>query len=324
MNVLKKITLSLAGLLIVLFIGAYIFFKKAFTPEPNYLELTESSNFVPIKWVKSKHSDIAGLLLPVKFKGIPHTFYMQFDTGSPSTLLYKQTMLSMREKYPDQIAEIDSTSTTIEETFQLGDMEIHSKQFKLYDREEKLIDWNDTTTIIRIGTLGADIIDKKLTVLDFKKQYCYFGEEVPDLGKEVIFHALKFKMRKVLIPALVAGKKRKLLHDTGTSGFELITDEKTWKKLSKKGAEPKEAFKVRSWKRKLTAFNIASDKKINFEPLEINLNQVTYIKGASFMQRAGMRLTGMGGMIGNQLFMDKVLILDCKNKKYSILEYENP
>lgn len=319
MRVLKILALGLGGLLIVLFIGGFLFFKKKFTPEPNYLELTESSNFVPIKWAKSKQSEIAGLMLPIKFEGIPRTFYLQFDTGSPSTLLYKRSMLSIREKYPDQIASIDSTSTTINQSFQLGDMTIRSKQFKLYERREKPINWSDSTRI-KIGTLGADIIDKKLTVLNFKNQSCYFGEKVPDLGKEIIFHDLKFKMRKVLIPAVVAGKKRKLLHDTGTSGFEFITNEKTWKKLSKEGAQPEEAFKVRSWKRQLTAFNIATDGKISFKPLDINLKQVTYVKGTSFMQRAGMRLTGMGGMIGNQLFIDKILILDCKNKKYSIID----
>ncbi len=319
MSTLKIIGFSLLGLIIVIAIGGYLFFKKAFTPEPNYLEMTESSNFVSIRWVKSKQSDIAGLLLPIKIEGIPHTFYMQFDTGAPSTLLYKKTMRAIHKKYPEYVSKIDSTSTTIKQTIQLGDMEVHSDQFTLYERSERDIDWTKDT-MIRIGTLGADVIDKKLTILDFKKQQCYFGEKLPSICQGVEFHDLKFKLRKVLIPAEVAGKKRKLLHDTGTSGFEFITNEKTWKKLSKKGAEPEEAFKVRSWKRQLTAFNIATDKKISFPPLDIALNQVTYVKGTSFMQRAGMRLTGMGGMIGNQIFMDKILILDCKNKKYSILD----
>ena len=323
MKVLKIIAISFLSLLIILAIGGYIFFKKVFTPDPNYLELTECSNFVPIEWIKSEHSDIAGLFLPVKIKGIPHTFYLQFDTGSPSTLLYKQTLLSIREKYPDQIAVIDSTSITIDQTLQIGDMEIHSKQFKLYDHQKRSIDWGDST-IIKIGTLGADIIDKKLTILDFKNHQCYFGEKLPELGKEVIFQDLKFKKRRVLIPAVIEGKASSLLHDTGTSGFELITNEKTWNKLSKKGAEAEEAFKVKSWKRTLTAFNIESDKKINFKASEISLNQVTFIKGASFMQHMLMRMTGMGGMIGNQLFMGKMLILDCKNEKYSIVDMAAP
>lgn len=323
MRALKIVALSLVGLIVVGAIGAYFYFKKAFTPDPNYLELTEASGAVPIHWVKSKDSDIAAMYLPIQFSGIPDTFYLQFDTGAPSTLLYKKSMLAIRERYPDQMGTLDSTSVTTEQTFLLGQMEVHSLQFKLYDREEKPIDW-ESGRKVKIGTLGADIIDKKLTVMDFEKHRCFFGSELPDFGQALEFHELKFNLRKVLIPAEVAGKKRKLLHDSGTSGFEFITNKKNWKRLSKAGAEPQEAFKVRSWKKQLTAFNIASDRQIDFESMSIPLQQVTYIEGTSFLQRLGVQLTGMGGMIGNQIFLGKVLVLDCPKRKYALVEYNEP
>lgn len=320
MKVLKIIGLSLVGLIIVLIIGAYFFVKKNLTPDPNYLELTESSNFIPIKWIASEHSPIAVLLLPVKFEGIPQTFYMQFDTGSPSTLLRKQTMMSIQEKYPNQIS-LDSNAVRTEQGFHLGDMKVFSKKMKLYDRGSQPINWTDTAKIIVVGTLGADMIDKKITVMDFKNNCIFFGEKVPDeYQSNLKWEKLIYKKRRTMFPAVVAGKKRKLMHDTGTSGFELITNKKTWKKLSKKNAIPVEAFKVRSWKRQLTAYNIESHGVLNFPTDTINLTNVTYIKGASFMQNAMMRLLRMGGMIGNQIFMDRVLVLDCMNKKYAIVD----
>ncbi|MBX2873613.1 MAG: hypothetical protein KTR30_15975 [Saprospiraceae bacterium] len=323
MRVLKIVALSLAGLIIVGAIGAYFFFKKAFTPDPNYLELTESSGAVPIQWVKSKDSDFAAMYLPIQFEGVPDTFYLQFDTGAPSTLLYKKSMLAIKERYPDQMGFLDSTSTITEQTFALGEMEVYSKQFKLYERGEKPISW-DSKRKVKIGTLGADMIDKVPTVMDFDRHQCYFGKDLPDFGQEIKFHDLRFRLRKVLIPAEVAGKKRKLLHDSGSSGFELITNKRNWERLSKEGAEPEEAFKVRSWKRQLTAFNIASDKQIEFEEVTIPLQQVTYIKGTSLLQRLGTQATGLGGMIGNQIFLGKVLMLDCPNRKYALIEYPEP
>lgn len=323
MSALKIVVLSLVGLLVVGAIGAYFYFKKAFTPDPNYLELTEASGEVPIQWAKSKNSDIAAMYLPIQFPGVPDTFYLQFDTGAPSTLLYKKSMLAIRERYPDQMGFLDSTSVNTEQTFLLGKMEVHSPRFKLYERGEKSIDWGSGKKV-KIGTLGADIIDRKLTVMDFAEHRCFFGSQLPDFGQALEFHELKFKLRKVLIPAEVAGKKRKLLHDSGTSGFELITNKKNWNRLAKAGAEPQEAFKVRSWKKQLTAFNIASDRRINFESMSIPLQQVTYIEGTSFLQRLGVQLTGMGGMIGNQIFMGKVLVLDCPNRKYALVEYNEP
>ena len=318
MKGLKIGLIILVGLLVVLTIGAYIFIKKAFTPDPNYLELTETSHFVPIQWTKSKYSDRAALFLPVKIKGIPRTFYMQFDTGTPSTLLYKGYLLSIKEKYPYQIGAMDSASVTISQSFQLGDMNVHSDQFKLYDYGQQTIDWEDSTKI-RIGTLGADILEKKKTIIDFKESCVYFGDTLPNLNQRIEYYDMIFYARRTLFPAEVDNKKRKLIHDTGSSGFELITNKSTWKKLAKEGAQPKEAFKVKSWKRQLTAYNIDSEDKVSFKAGDLDLNFVTYIKGASFMQSALMRMTGMGGMIGNQIFADKILIMDCKNKKYAIL-----
>ncbi len=319
MRLIKIIVISFLALLILLSVGTYLFVKKRFTPDPNYLELTESSNYVPIKWTKGKYSEYASLLLPVQLEGIPHTFYLQFDTGSPSTLLYKGMMESIREKYPAEIAFIDSNSTIINQTFQLGEMKIHADNFKLYDYGKTPINWGDSS-IIRIGTLGADIIEKKITVIDFKNSCCYFGDALPEMGEEIQFHKLIVKGRRTLFPAVVAGRKGNMMHDTGTSGFEFITNKKTWKKLAKEGAEPKEAFKVKSWKRELRAFQVEADAEMEFGSISIPLKQVTYVEGASFMQSAIVRMTGLGGMIGNEVFMDKILILDCKNERYSILD----
>lgn len=320
MKILKFIALGIIGLLLLLGIGAYVFIKKNFTPDPNYLELSETSNEIPIKWIASKDSPIAALLLPIQFEGIPDTFYLQFDTGSPSSMLFKQSMLSIQKRFPNQISEIEEDAKRIEQGFLLGDMQVFSKKMRLYDKGKPPINWNDSSKIHVVGTLGADIIDKKITMLDFKSGYCYFGDKLPSrISKNLEWHQLKYKNRRTMFPARVGGKKCKLLHDTGTSGFELITNKKTWKKYAKKNAIPREAFKVRSWKRQLTAFNIESDRQIEFEAGKIDLDQVTYIKGASFMQNALMRSTGMGGMIGNQVFMGRILIFNCMEKKYALI-----
>jgi hypothetical protein len=52
---------------------------------------------------------------------------------------------------------------------------------------------------------------------------------------------------------------------------------------------------------------------------EIPLKEVTYIEGTSFIQNLLMYFSGMGGMIGNKLFMGKVLILDATNQKFAVL-----
>ncbi|MEQ8423266.1 MAG: hypothetical protein RIA63_01060, partial [Cyclobacteriaceae bacterium] len=315
----KRIAISLLILLLVFLLGGYVFFEVKFTPPPNYLTLSSSNANIPITWTASKHSEIASLLLPVKIDGVPNQFYMQFDTGSPKTLFYKNRLASIQARYPDQVPAMDSLSATTRQSFKLGDMQVSSEIFNVLDIGSA-IDWSDTTKINVIGTIGSDMIEKKITIMNFKEGYIRFVDEIPEPYSNAELMDFSFVKRKTLFPATVGGKQCKLLHDTGTSGFELITSKEIWEKMAKKKALPVPAFEVNSWGRTLTAYNIASDQAIDFNMARVDLGEVTYIEGASFMQVALMRMTGMGGMIGNKVFTNKILILDCINRKYTILD----
>lgn len=290
-------------------------------PAPNHLVVSGKSDLLPITWLASDHSEKAVLLLPVKIKGIDLPFYMQFDTGASSTILYEKTLSAIQAKFPDQIGVIDTAINTIQQNLLLGNMTIHSDQFRLYDRGVSVINWDDEGAIPVIGTLGADLIDQRISIIDFKRNRCFFGIQIPEAYRHNLeMNDFKYKMRKTMFPAIVAGRQCNLLHDTGTSGFELITDEATWKELAAKEASMRAAFEVQSWNQKLLAYNIASDDTIYFQQSAIPLTKVTYIEGASFMQHLLMRATGMGGMIGNEVFEDKVLVIDCQNQQYGILD----
>jgi len=50
----------------------------------------------------------------------------------------------------------------------------------------------------------------------------------------------------------------------------------------------------------------------------LDLTEVTYIEGTSTMQNVLMRFSGMQGMIGNKLFLEHKLTLDCKKGYYRV------
>jgi hypothetical protein len=107
-------------------------------------------------------------------------------------------------------------------------------------------------------------------------------------------------------------------YDSGSSAFELITDKNQWEKLAISGAV-ENTYKANSWGKILEVHNIASDAMIKFGEQKIALSEVTYIEGTSIIQNVLMYFSGMGGMIGNKLFMGKVLILDARNQKFAVL-----
>jgi hypothetical protein len=317
MKTFKKVLLAILLFIFLLALGGYFYVKQKFTPPAVSLITENESGLIPINWVADERSPIAALLLPITLEGIPVPLYMQFDLGAHSTLLYKDALVSISSKYPNQLAEIDTSTNTINYSFMLGKMKVISNKFRVIDHGSP-IDWSDSSTKIIIGTLGADIVDINLTVLDFKNDFCSFGGSLKDIKINTLSHDFSFDMRKIQFPATLNGANYNLLFDTGTSGFELITSKNIWESMAKEGAK-KKINEVKSWENMLTTYTVETNKVIDFGMVNIELEEVTYIEGASLMQETLMRLTGMGGMIGNQLFMGKILVLDCRNEKYTIL-----
>jgi hypothetical protein len=318
MKTFKKIIIGFMLLFVFSSIGGYIFFQIKFSPPKNYLTVSKNNDSIPITWIENKISPISAMLLPVKINGIATQFYMQFDSGSHSTLFYKKAIESINLKFPDKISKINSTSNSVKLNFKIGKINVSSNTFSVLDHGE-MINWNDDKSIKIIGTIGNDFLEKKITILNFKENYCYFGNSFPNKKLENSLVSFEFKMRKILIPAKINGKSYNLLYDSGTSAFELITSKKIWNELAKKN-ELIEIEKGNSWGNVLKTYTTKSEKNIEFENIKINLIEVTYIEGTSFIQNSLMKLSGMGGMIGNKIFIDKVIILDCKNQKMGIYE----
>ncbi len=85
MNLFKKI-LSFTSILILLsLLSGYFYFDRKFTPDKNYLHVSNESGTVKIKWENEAKK---AMLLPVHFSLDTVTYYMQFDTGSPYTVCF--------------------------------------------------------------------------------------------------------------------------------------------------------------------------------------------------------------------------------------------
>ena len=129
--------------------------------------------------------------------------------------------------------------------------------------------------------------------------------------------AFDFEKRKLLFPAKIGDEKLKLLYDSGTSGYELITSEEEWNKYRLKNKDI-EFESGNSWGNKLNVISAPAKANIYVGGAILNLSEVTYIEGTSQIQNILMKLSGMEGMIGNKLFLNNTLIIDCKNEKFKV------
>ncbi|MCT3833546.1 hypothetical protein HZQ12_08360 [Elizabethkingia anophelis] len=303
MKILKKIVLTFLGILVLTIISGYIYFDQKFTPEKNYLTVEKESEKIPITWLGENRNI---LLLPVHFSGDSTVYYLQFDTGSPYTLFYAGAIKNIKG--------IATSNERSKATFYLGNTTVTSDKFRIIDNGESS-DKNDSLKII--GTLGADILEDRKTVISFKENYIVFNlAGIPDdFGKNLT--DFTFKKRHIIIPTLLKGNKEKFLYDSGTSAYELLTTKEIWEGLKLKDSKVIRE-KANSWQNVLTTYTAKTDNLIKIGSKNIPLNNVTYVEGFSQTQYSMMKFSGMTGMLGNQIFMNNSLYIDCLNHKLGV------
>lgn len=303
MKLIKKIALLFLIVLVLIITVGYFYFDRKFTPEANYLEIKNESGNIPVTWLGN---DKNVLLVPVHISGDTVTYYLQFDTGHSYTVLYAEAIKNIKGISIDQ--GLATASLTI------GKTKVFSDQFKIIDngRED---DKNKSIKII--GTLGADMLENRKTLINFKENYLVFNiSETPERFKNNLID-FSFKKRHIIIPALLKGKKEKFLYDSGTSAYELLTYQEVWEDLKLPHAKIIKE-NVRSWNNTLTTFSTASNQTIQFRNTKVSLNEITYVQGFSKSQYLLMKFSGMTGMLGNKIFLKNSIYIDCTDNKMSI------
>jgi len=246
---------------------------------------------------------------------------MQFDLGAPTSIFYKNKLDAINKRYHNLSFQQQADNVQLKNyQFTLAGSQVNAKSIAVKEIDSSGIAWTDTTTKQIIGTIGTDMFESKVLVIDYQKNKLFIGDKIPaSLSTRAHLINFKFESRRVLLPAVLNGEEVDIFFDSGTSAFELMTDKKTWERLAKKGAKV-DRYSARSWSNELTVTTAPTDYPIRFNTTEIPLQHVTYVEGTSFFQRLLMKLGGVGGLTGNILFVGKIVILDTKNKKFDIIE----
>lgn len=303
MKVFKKIALAILAIIVLSLLGGYIYFDQKFTPEKNYLTVENESGKVPITWLGT---DKNVLLVPIKFRADTLTYYLQFDTGSPYTLLYSKPI--------ENIKEITVNNDRAKASFYLGNTKISSDNFKIFNNKEKE---NTNDSIKIIGTLGADILENRKTIINFKENHLVFDVSKAPVGFRNKSIDFKFKKRKVIIEATLKGKEEEFLYDSGTSAYELLTNKEVWKDLKLPNSKVS-IEKAQSWENVLTTYTAKCNTAILFKNKKLPLNEVAYVEGFSQTQYLLMKFSGMTGMLGNKFFLKNCIYIDCTENKIGI------
>lgn len=285
---------------------------------PNQLVLPPTDQRVPFTWqgdsLGTTWNPHAAQLIPVKLKDCPRVFYMQFDLGSPSTILYKNKLRDIAAKYPKTLSWNDSLKKIENFLFTTGNTKVLANEIALITLG-KPIDWNKNGMEV-IGTIGADFIENRIVIINYPEKFILLSNDSTHTAGLPLSDFI-FARRAILLPAMLRGKMLMLYFDTGSSAFELLTSKETAISLAAPGGAATQ-YPVKSWNNTLIANTLATSDSITIGQHNIPLGAATYIDNVTQTTINQMLKMGIGGMTGNKLFLDYVLVLDMKNRKFGI------
>lgn len=329
MKVIKWILAIVLVLIIAGAVGGFFYFKNKFmSAPPNKLSISELGGSFPFTWVgmdiNGTYDNNIAMYVPVSIPGTDRTFYMQFDTGAPSTVLYYNKVQSINDKYGDvfQLDTVDNVLQVSDVSLKIGTVEVDASALNFRGRSNQ-IDWSDTTSMIKIGTVGSDFIEEYPIIIDFKNEQITLAESIPkSIESKADFLPFTFEGRKVFLSAELNNEPASLWYDSGSSAFELIVEESTFNKLSAPGAE-RETYTGNSWGQGVTIHNIESNGEFKFGSVSVPLTFVTHMEWPNKLQALMIKASNiggdLGGMTGNKLFLGKTLVLDAPNLRYTVL-----
>lgn len=302
------------ALVFACFISQYIAHAQPATAAAPGTIVTAPSYETPFVWENgptgNRRDEHRALLIPVTLPGSRRVVYMQLDTGSPVSILYRDQL--------HRVSKADTAQPINELTLQLGGQLIVLKKPKII-KQSGGGEAASTAPLI-IGTFGTDFLSQHVVQLDFPKQKLTMMDTVPaSINRQVVWSPLLYERGNILLPARIRAKASLLYWDTGSSSFGLLTDRATWSSMAATDAVP-DTYTVQSWGKPLTAHTIATPDSIQLGKRTVPIGYVSYIEGASDSQINRMMALGIGGMTGNQLFLHSTLLLDTRNRRYAFLD----
>ncbi|KQT33069.1 hypothetical protein ASG22_17765 [Chryseobacterium sp. Leaf405] len=287
--------------------------------------------WIPFKWtgdtISGKYFEKSAIVIPLKIDNIPASFNMQFDLGAVRTVIYGNSIQPYLDAYPDLKSKIDTSKTFliqgvnnpmfVNTTLKMGttsfkgvDVGYYKNYGSTISKESMLVD-----TEKHIGTLGPDMFQNKILIIDYPNKRIGVCEVLPKQYESATFQPFKSDDGRPKIPLNINGKSQDVMFDTGSSLFTLTAT----KKDALEASTPKivDSLSVSSWGKMLTYYGVKTKKPIKFGNKVLNGSLVYYDEKETFQDF--YKFAKIWGLTGNVFFLNNTVIIDYKKKIFGVL-----
>lgn len=294
---------------------------KAQTPFKN-----ESIAWADFEWADPSSKDI--MLITAKLDTLDYFFRWQLDTGSPYTYLEGGTFKKFTNKFP-YLAQMITRADTLS----------NGNWYKIFTppfRFEKPIlpgvilkndkiggnfsqDLLDKYKGFSIGTIGVDIFKNRVLILDFKNKKIGYADSLSNqfYKQKINSSPFTFFKNRIVLPVQIGSEKLNFMYDCGASMFTL-------------NVTPRYASSFRPKQLTDTLYNINNGESgVVYNALggktdkQVNILGKTYKNMVIYLEKGESEIfeeAKVAGAIGNSLFLDHMIVIDFKTKRFSLVD----
>lgn len=278
--------------------------------------------WIPFQWegdtISAKYIEKAYLYVPVRIDDIPIDFKMQLDLGTMQTQFYGIPLKPYLEEFPSLATKLDSISGIKNIIFRNVNLQLGSVDF-LFDVWHR-IDFGDDVprdsirsgTLKEIGTIAPDLFQDKILIIDYPSCQLAILDELPSEYRDLPTVEFELNDGIILLPFRIDGIKQKLMFDTGSSPFPLATS----KERALQIASPAIVDSLSGplwWGQEITFYGLEVNRPIELGGTALGKATVYYDK-EGLWEEGVFKPFQIWGLAGNAYFLDRVIILDYKNK----------
>ncbi len=284
--------------------------------------LTENFYWSPAE-ISGRHFDKAAMYLPISLDTVTEIHYSQFDLGSDATVLYQNNFKSITDY---NYLKFDSLSdyNTERPLFMIKDVDLNIGKINfgkrnvlgLYNYGEPIIrKKNAPVSENSIGTIGADIFQNKIVVINFPNQTISVLDTTNSaLENYFSFEKCKIENKRIIVPIILKGKTHFFMYDTGSSLFPMVTSFSNWKEITNQKIN--DTLSITNFGNPVIMLGSNASIEIN-----IGMNTLTdfgvYYEKDNYFDKMFEQLK-CDGIIGNAFFFNKTICIDFKNKRFGI------
>ncbi|PRY10333.1 hypothetical protein CLV24_11462 [Pontibacter ummariensis] len=297
---------------------------------------TDTPAWIPFTWIKGevsgKQFDKMAMNVPLRLESIPHAFEAQFDMGATGTvILYEKNLANYFKRYPALLQQLDTTAVVYlnntknpvlkDISFKLGNVAFenrHAVLFKNYG-EEIPLDSVRSPTAKHVGTVGAGIAKGKYLIIDYPNQRFAVQDSIsPQLAAKTAFVPAKVGAdNRIKVPLTINGEVHDVMFDTGASLFPLSVGTKDWYAYA--DTAQKDSMEITSWGQKVYMYGAPAKVDVYLGKAKLPPTKVYSLLNNTNFDNF-YKQEGIVGLIGNAYFLDNVVVVDFKNKRFGVVQ----